>query len=171
MRRALVLLTLLLLAGAAAEHDTWPETGEVRLLLDSAGNGAPLRVEVRPSGTRADVRELNVGLYSFAESRLLTRQVVPRAAPGVFRTTVDLPHAGEWGLSVRYGLGLDMHYAFAETTLDPADAIAVRTTVPARGGLGDAPAYLQTAGFAVYGLVLLVSLALCGGVLRRLRKV
>ena len=76
------------------------------------------------------------------------------------------------GFNFRYGLGLDLYYAFVLADIDPqrAGGAPLRRGLAFEGDLGDeVPPLVQPLGFAVFGLVAVVALALVAAVLRGLR--
>lgn len=169
-----VLALVLLLTGgfALAEHQTGGQAGSrADIVIDESAPGRAVLVEVSadPDATRR--REMAFFVWRRGDGDF-ARSVVPPVEPGVYRFEVDLPEAGPWGFTLRYGLGIDVYYASVSgPTIDPLGDDSHRFVELFTGGLSaGTPRGVQTAGFALFGLLTAVSLVLVAAVLRHLGR-
>lgn len=175
--RLLPLLVALLLAGGAlGEHGG--DGGAARLRDGSAGElrvvprgpGEGVGLELRTQSELTGRSELALFARPPGEERELRKRIAPAVEPG--RYVLELPgrEAGEWILTFRYGVGLDIYYATARVAVGPDEAATVHPLL-FRGGIAEsAPRRLQALGFAMFAVVALLVLALVAAVLRRLRS-
>ncbi len=165
--KALLLALAALLGCSLAQTPRDGGQGEVR--LDEGAPGKRILVEVWLEPERTGNSELMV----FARPRergvegTLLRELVPPESPGRYRLELTLPEAGDWGLTFRYGVGLDLYYASVSERLEPEGVRTLRRELAFRGDLADgAPPYIQPLGFLVFGLVLAGALFLIIKILR-----
>ena len=183
VRAALVALvaggSLAVLVGGGAEAQEGMDVGPSwDLRVEPKGGEGPVRFELRIDPDVVGRGEVRLFLFPRGGEGLGVSRIAPPAEPGLW--TFEVPReaferrAGEaeegfWGASFRYGVGLDLWYGFAWVDPTP-DAMATRYAGVFRGGLGDAPSWIQPVGFAVFGAILAGVLALVGAVLARLRR-
>lgn len=163
-----VLLVALILTGFAWAQER--DGGKADIAILQRGVGRPSVVEVR---TDPEVTGRGELFYYLIENGggVTLRGAVPPSAPGLYRFEVSVPKAGQWGLSLRHGVGLELFYAFRWFTLDPAATGAVRAAETFEAELGpEAPRFVQPLGLAIFGVVLLCSLSLVFVVLRWLDR-
>ena len=169
MKRAVFAALLLVTGLALAQGDRLGSRGEVTL---SQQAGGPLVIEVTTQPEITGRREMM--FYLFPRSRGSEQHTVRRVAPAVesgrYRLEVELPEDGPWGFSLRYGSGLDLYYGFVEQRIDSTADWQVRQLVTFRGGLEPGvPGYVQPLGFALFGLIAILTLVLIAVILRGLR--
>ncbi len=170
---ALLLLFSLVLSGLAlASHDSGPLGSSYKVVITEQGPGRTVVIDLEtdPAITGRD----EAFFYLFprdAETSNSIRRKIPPLELGHYHLEVMLPKAGEWGISMRYGVGLDLSYAFVSPVLDPDGSGEQRFAGFFRDGLGeDVPNYIQPLGFTIFGLLLLTALLLLGVILRRLAR-
>ena len=166
--RGFGLALLLLLGGlACAQAPRLGSGADIRLDEAAPGNRLSLEVRTDPALTR------NSELMAFVFPRdrrseaVVLRHLVPPVAPGLYRLEFELPTAGDWGFSLRYGLGLDLYHASFSARLEPAGERSFDVQTTFRGDLSErTPSYVQPLGFGIFALVALTALGLITGVLR-----
>lgn len=166
MRACVVLLALLAGLGLAQQ----PRLGsEARIRLDEAAPGDRVALELQTDPALTKNSELMAFVFQrdrSGEAGIL-RHLVPPVEPGLYRLELELPEAGDWGFSLRYGLGLDLYYASVSQRLEPAGERSFDFQTTFRGDLSErTPSYVQPLGFGIFALVALIALGLITGVLR-----
>lgn len=160
------LLLVLALTAAAAQIGETPAT--VTVTAGGNGVGSVIEIETDPAVTRR--HELTLFLNRRGSGERTLSFIVPPLQPGHYRLETELA-AGAWNLALRYGLGLDLYYAFTQIDIDPSAAGGGRRFLLFERDLGDGvPALAQPLGFALFGLLATSSLVLVAVVLRRMRR-
>lgn len=162
------LLLLLLLAGSAWAQGR--DGGSAQITVRQRGEGNISVVEVRTDP--AITRRGELFYFLIENGRGVTlRGAVPPSEPGRYQFEIAVPKAGQWGLSLRHGVGLELFYTFRWFTLDPAATTTLRASEAFEPELGpEAPRFVQPLGMAIFGVVLACSLLLVFGVLRWLQR-
>jgi hypothetical protein len=108
-------------------------------------------------------------IYQPGGSRDFDRRIVPPYKPGLYRLEYTFEDYGFWEVSLRSGIGLDRYYG--EINLDISDGTQTFTRRSIfHGDLETTtPQYIQSIGFAVFGVLLLITLVLVGSLLRWLK--
>jgi len=168
-----LLLALVLLGSAALAQNAAQDGrvgGDAEVTIVQRGAGQPSAVEVRTDPEVTGQGELFYFLI-LRDHGVMARGAVPPEAPGLYRFEITVPEAGEWGLSLRHGVGLDLYYAFNWFRLDPESTRTRRWEGSFSSELGaDTPQFVQPLGFGIFALVALCSLLLVFAVLRWLRR-
>ena len=166
--KALTALLLVLLTTVQAAQIASGDRASVKVRTE--GGALPVVFEVATDPDTTGRRELTFFLYRRdSGERSLTRVVTP-LEPGRYRLEMPLV-AGSWNVSLRYGIGLDFHYGFFRTDIDPEEERDQRHLVDFERELGDGvPGLVQPLGFAVFGALAGVALVLITVILRRLRR-
>ena len=163
------LLLALVLPTAATAAPIGESFATVTITPSGDGVTTVIEVETDPEVTRRREMTFFMNLRGVDDR---TRSVIlPPSQPGRYRFEAELT-AGAWNITLRYGLGLDLYYAFVLADIDPqrAGGAPLRRGLAFEGDLGDeVPPLVQPLGFAVFGLVAVVALALVAAVLRGLR--
>ena len=98
------------------------------------------------------------------------RRVMTPIEPGYYRLEVTLPDDTVWGFSLRYGTGINVYYAFLEQPVNTNSEEVLQHNISFHGDLREGvPPFVQSIGFGVFGLLLVLVLSLIGVVLRTLR--
>lgn len=172
--RAAVAALLLLLAGAAlGEHDGRPlrEGSSATLRIVEGGPGAPVGLELRTEPERTGRSELALFARPPGSPDAFRKRIVAAVEPGLYRLELPGREAGEWILTFRHGLGLDVYYATTDAVIDPDGAGAQEHELRFRGGLAPgAPRGLQLIGTAIFAGMAGMAFTLVGVVLSRLRR-
>jgi hypothetical protein len=131
--------------------------------------GKDLILEVTPE-TINRFGEMSFYIYKPGDPRNFIRRMIP-AQNGIYRLIYTFPEDGYWDINLRYGIGLDRYYANLDLSVDQRSQTYNRRTV-FHGDLDNqAPNYIQTIGFGVFALLLLITLSLITTILRWLKKV
>ncbi|UCH25417.1 MAG: hypothetical protein JSV66_16025 [Trueperaceae bacterium] len=164
---------LLLLWGAVlADHTENGRLGSFGTVhIVEQGAGQPTRIEVDTDPAVTGRHELHFYIFSReVGSGAPLRRLIPPGEPGRYVLEIDFPQPGRWGVSMRYGVGLDLYYAFVETVIEPQGLGTKKFATSFRGGLDSGtPRYVQSVGFAVFGLLAIISLVLISAVLRHVK--
>ena len=140
------------------------------ITVTERGAGQPTLIEVRTDPALTKNSEMMLFIRSRETGDLLKR-LEPTTEPGFYHFEVRLPHAGEWRVNPRYGVGLDLYYASFTGRFDPAGTDSFSYAERFRGDLGvDTPGYIQPLGFTILAAVLAVALGLVVAVLRWLGR-
>ncbi len=110
--------------------------------------------------------ELSFYIYKPGSRRDFVRRIVPPSEPGLYRLEYTFADYGSWEINLRYGTGLDRYYGWINLEIDESSKNFIRRNI-FQGDLDrTAPRYIQSIGFAIFGLLLLISLVLIGAILR-----
>ena len=171
-------LLFLLVGAVQAEHpDPSSLTESIRLgsraeVTISQRPAAPLILEVR---TQPEItRHHEILAFMFPRSSMSSagsvRRVMTPIEPGYYRLEVTLPDNTVWGFSLRYGTGINVYYAFLEQPVNTNSEEVLQHNISFHGDLREGvPPFVQSIGFGVFGLLLVLVLSLIGVVLRTLR--
>jgi hypothetical protein len=98
------------------------------------------------------------------------RRTIPPSQPGQYVLTLPLQD-GRWGISFRYGVGLDIYYAYSDHFVSQGNPREVTHHLVFRGALRqDTPRHIQTLGFGILAVVLMVALSLVTTLLKHLKQ-
>jgi Rrf2 family protein len=157
--KSTILLSLLFLNVAWAA----PRIQMMDMNIDREGKHLILEVHTEEQNSLA---EMSFYIYQPGGSRDFIRRIVPASSPGVYRLEYTFPQDGYWEINLRHGIGLDRYYAGVDLNIDDFSQNYTRRTV-FQGDLDTrAPRYIQSIGFAVFGLLLFTTLMLIGAILR-----
>jgi hypothetical protein len=154
-------------ADAAARSNS-PVTARITIAHRSPGHPSLVTVQIDPPGAPRG-GELLLSIYR--PGVIVNRRVLNPAGPGVYRAEYVFPVDGLWRYYVRFGPG-QAGFAgggFISIANDAGTTDQARTLM--RSGLRRAPPYVQTLGYAAFGLVAALALTGISIVLARMRLV
>jgi hypothetical protein len=138
-------------------------TQVVDINIDRQGKHLILEVHTEVHNPLA---EMSFYIYQPGGPRNFIRRIVPASSTGVYRLEYRFPQNGYWEISLRHGIGLDRYYAGLDLRVDESSQTFAQRIV-FQGDLDtQAPRYIQSIGFAVFGLLLFTTLMLIGAILR-----
>jgi hypothetical protein len=132
--------------------------------------GKQLILEVHTEEKQNPLAEMSFYIYQPGASRDFTRRIVPAVSPGVYRLLYTFPQDGYWEINLRQGIGLDRYYAELSLTIDESAQSYSRRMVFQGDMDRQTPGYIQGIGFAVFGLLLLITLILLWSILRWIKR-
>lgn len=133
------------------------------------GSGRPSLVLVRLDPAAAAGRgELLLSLFS--RLGVTNRQVLEPAGMGVYQARYVFPVGGDWGYYMRFGPGQAGFASAGVVHITPEAEAIDSATGTFHSGLRGAPGYVQTLGYAAFGLMAALSLVGVSWILARLRS-
>lgn len=175
MKRAVGILSVLVLMmplGGSAQGTNAVRSGSsARIVIEQAAD-APTIIEVRTEPERTGNQELFMWMMPRGVGRQAAeRRVVPPTEPGLYRLEHTFRTPGEWQLTFRHGVGLDVYYTGVQLYIDPQGSPPVVFDRNFRPDLAEsAPAYLQPMGFGILAVITALTVTLIVVTLRRLRR-
>ncbi len=100
---------------------------------------------------------------------VINRHVLEPVARGVYRTEFLFPSGGRWGYYMRFGPGQAGYASSGILDLTPEAGTVDTFTAVFRSGLARAPRYVQSLGYAAFGLIAALALAGVWAILAWLR--
>lgn len=133
----------------------WRTGADFRLEIDNKGIGQESVVTIY-----TDIeKDLTASLRS-ARGDTALRTVLRPSQDGVYSFPIVFDHAGEWGVWLRYGLGLETYERIRR--FDIRDEVRVMdvgsSTFRGYSFRPDVPDYVQPMGYAIFGTLLLCTL-------------
>ena len=140
-----------------------------------------LKLEPKNGALRAELRfeqvlshQLLVWIWQPSQNGWRERRGLPveptiEGKETIYRFETPVREAGQWYIRTTLGAGQAAYIGFSQPYLDPKDSSS--SLVFLRNSFADTvPAYVQPLGYAVYGLVAFLAIALTTFVLRRLEQ-
>jgi hypothetical protein len=170
MIRCLIIAIVLVSSLGLAQRYALRQGTTATLTTQQQGADTTLTLMTDPTITHRS--EMTFFIYNRDTGRRggTVRRTIPPSQPGQYDLTLPLQD-GRWGISFRYGIGLDIYYAYSDHFVSQSNPRPVTNHLIFRGALRqDTPRHIQTLGFGILTVVLLVALSLVTTLLRHLKQ-
>ena len=143
--------------------------GTAEILFNRQGQTLNLSVHTDP--LKSKHHEMSFYLFQRDDdSRSFIRRIVPPTKPGLYILDYTFPQKGSWGMSLRYGVGLDRYETWMDFQVDDQTQSFTRLHT-FQGDLDTkTPRYIQRIGFTIFGLLLLTTLLLTTRILQFIKR-
>lgn len=170
MIRNLIIVVVLVSPFGLAQRYVLRQGTTATLTTQQQGADTALTLMTDPTITQQS--EMTFFIYNRDTGRQsgTIRSTIPPSQPGQYDLTLPLQD-GRWGISFRYGIGLDIYYAYSDHLVSQSNPRPVTNHLMFRGTLRqDTPRHIQTLGFGILAVVLLVAFSLVTTLLRHLKQ-
>ncbi len=132
---------------------------DFRVEVDNRGIGQESMIRVITDPEKMKGQELSVSVQS-PERETVVRTVVPFSEDGIYELPIVFDQTGEWGMWMRYGLGLENYERIRRFEIgDEAEVVQAGSSTFRNYFLRpDVPDYVQPMGYAIFGTLLLCTL-------------
>ncbi len=166
-RLGLLLLVIIVQPGLSQSYN-WRQGSEATLSVQKKDSTLSIEVLTNPELTKS--HEMSFFIQDRSTQDII-RRTIPPENPGHYRLSIEAPAVNRLGISLRYGIGIDMYYGYRDVQLGPQPSGERLYPLTFRGTLRqDTPAYIQTLGFGILAMVLILTLISVTAVLRHLRQ-
>lgn len=124
--------------------------------IDNNGIGQKSIIRVITEPDKMHGQELAISVQNSARETAV-RTVVPPSADGVYTLPIVFDREGEWGMWMRYGLGLENYERVRRfNIMDEVETVEVGSSTFRNYFLKpEVPDYVQPMGYAIFGTLLL----------------
>lgn len=130
--------------------------------IDNQGILQPSTISIFTDVAEMQGQEMTVSVRS-ARGRTALRTVVVPTEDGVYSFPIDFDSVGEWGVWMRYGLGLETYERVRRFQINDVVGVVEVGSSSFRGTLRpDVPDYVQPMGYAIFLTLLLCTLLMLG---------
>jgi len=127
--------------------------------IDNKGIGQESIIRILTDPEKMQGQELSISVQS-PKQETFVRTVLPPSEDGVYKLPIAFDQTGEWGMWMRYGLGLENYERIRRFNIrDEVGVIGVGSSTFRNYFLKpDVPNYVQPMGYAIFGTLLLCTL-------------
>lgn len=148
-------IIMLLLCSSAFANSHWRIGADFTVEVDNKGIGQESVITIL-----TDIeKDLTVSVRS-GKGETALRTVLRPSQDGVYNFPIVFDHTGEWGIWMRYGMGLETYERIKRFDIqDRVEGIGLSSsTFRGYSFRPDVPNYVQPMGYAIFGTLLLCTL-------------